>query len=310
MKTVTKVFIIIAICCVVIGSLIFSIGGAMIDFDFTEIGADNATYQLVTKDYSVAEFEELNLTVKNLIVKFEKSADEKIHLNFYESDSFENNYVQSKNTISMHRKQKSWFNFSINSEKNLVTIQLPKNYDPKMDLNVDNGGLEIADFTFSKPFDIEIDNGAFNLENSIFKADGEISVNNGVNNIENSTFNKNVDFYLRNTTNKINNSTFVGNTKFDNSNGNLRFDSVSFESVSAKSSNGNINFDRVNGNNFNLDLSNSNIRGEISENESDFTIFVSTSNGSSNIHDRTATTGNKKFVVKVNNGTINLSFIG
>lgn len=287
MKTATKVFIIIAICLVVTGSVIFSIAGAVINYDFTQIDNINVTYESVTRDFSVSEFTEMNINFKNVRLEFAKSGDDKIHVKYYDSSKWENNFETSKNTMTMTRRLTSWFNVDFGTTNNdIVIVELPNGYDVPMNVSVSNGYFEVDGFNFTKALDFTVYNGRLIIENSSF-VDAKLTTTNGELSVESSIIS--------------------GKADLNEANGQIRLEDSIFNILKADSTNGRISLDSVTFADADLFCANGRIVGSVMGKKSEFNIKTSSQNGSTNLSDQSGST-QKKLVVKTNNGSISIMF--
>ncbi|MEG2116523.1 MAG: DUF4097 family beta strand repeat-containing protein [Clostridia bacterium] len=288
MKTSKKVFLIIATCLVIGGMIIFTATAATVNFDFTQIGLENAEFLLVDNAYSVSEFEELNLEARNVPIDFAKSLDDKIHVKFYEANGRTNDFTQSKNSIYIRRHNTSAISFANPfSRFENVIIELPANFDVPMNLEIYNGYLNMSDFRFSHSFDVKVQNGRINFENLNISGKSSILCSNRSVSIDNSNF---------------------ASAEINNTNGDIYLDTCVFDSLKSDSTNGRLSFDNVNGNNFNLKMSNGVINGSLIGKQTDYTINTSIKNGDSNLFN--GGNGAKIFTANTTNSKLNIDFLG
>lgn len=312
MKLTKKVPLIIAIAFAAVGILLAAVSVVMVHGDFRLL---STTTPYVEKTYSV-NADTVHTVILNTYdqkVQIVKSADNQIHLDYFDRDK-EQYTISSSNgelLIDLTRNMK-WFDyigidfyggvtfkiavpddmvcdFSLSTSNGQITMD---NLSEKgnLALTTSNGNIVLTDVTTTGSLKSGTSNGYIGMSN--LSAAGPI---------EASTSNSNISA----------NGVSASGISMHSSNGKLNLSNMnSKKDIDIGTSNSNIQFSNISvATLFKIRSSNGSINGDINDTMKDFTVISHTSNGNDNLPESLAG-GSKSLDVKTSNGNINVSFSG
>lgn len=270
-----------------IGIIIFIISFCLSGFDIKKLETQQSykrnTIELSTKVDSITIEDNVN-------VIFNKSNDNKIHIEYYDNDK-EYYKINKGNNLNITKiVEYKWYDyfFNINFENLKLYIQVPDSFKGNIKIKNSNNKIELKNIAPNN-LDISSSNGSINL----------FSINVS-NNIKAKTSNGSIKL------DSINSKDIVATT----SNGKIELLNINANnSIFADSSNGKINLSYVNvEKELNLHTSNGSISGSIYGKQQDFSITSSSSNGKSNLP-QSYSSGDKILYARTSNGKIDIDFI-
>lgn len=251
----------------VIGAIIFGVSFASLDFDITKISTvppfEEKTMEVNNQNQNII------ISDENVAITFTKSDDDKIHIDYLESEK-ESYDISQDDDIVIHKKTSyKWYEyiFRFDFYKRNLKIAIPENYKGNIELTTVNGGISLSDVSVNH-INITTSNGKVDVVNTK-AANCDIATNNG---------------------------------------GISLINTVITNDISAKTSNGKITLDKMNfGGDVSLKSSNGSIVGTILGEPSDYAVTAITSNGSNNLQNTAA--GSQKLNVNTSNGKIAIEFV-
>lgn len=148
MSKVQKIWLIIAIALVAIGSLTFVGTLVVLDFDFTKLD----TQQYETNTYEVSEdFDKISIDVATTNISFLPSDDGKCKVVCYEEEKVKHSVtVQNGSLVIKSVDTRKWYeHIGVSFESMKMTVYLPKDAYVSLSINTDTGNVEMPkDFVF------------------------------------------------------------------------------------------------------------------------------------------------------------------
>ncbi|MCL1901361.1 MAG: DUF4097 domain-containing protein [Firmicutes bacterium] len=235
-----------------------------------------------------------NITLfdSNVKVTVNKSNDDKIHIDYQESEDLHYTITTTPDVIKFEKKDDyEWYQhlFIIHFEWPSVTIFLPDDYSGILDLTTSNDRVELKNIDTSNNITIKTSNARINLED-VTANKIDVQTSNGRVDLENIKANK-IDVQTSNGRIQAKNTESLSSTELKTSNGNINITSLK--------SNGDIV----------LRTSNGDIGGSIIGNKDDYKITSHTSNSSNNIPSVTPVGYTKNLTATTSNGKINIQFV-
>lgn len=149
MSKAKKIWLIIAITFVLVGSLVFAGSLAALNFDFSKL--NTARYE--TNTYEVSEvFDKISIDVTTTEILFTPSDDEKCKVVCYEEENIKHSIkVQDGTLIIDTLDTRKWYqHIGVSFERMKMTVYLPRNEYASLFIYTDTGDVEIPkDFAFN-----------------------------------------------------------------------------------------------------------------------------------------------------------------
>ena len=150
MKKALKIWIIVAVSLVLIGSLIFTGAMASLDFDFKQLSTEN----FETNTYELKEsFDKISIDVEISDITFVPSDNKKCKVVCYEEEKLKHSVEVEDETlvIDIIDKQKWYDHIGVSFENMELTVYLPKKEYTSLLIDTETGNVEIPkSFKFEK----------------------------------------------------------------------------------------------------------------------------------------------------------------
>ena len=157
----TKIWLICALCLILIGGLVFVGGLASMDFDFTMLG----TTQYTSQTYTIEEsFQKIILDADLSDVKLLPSADNTCTIEVKSTEKISHSYAVRHDTLIIQELDtRKWHDhIGINLESPRITVYLPAKDYETIAIETDTGDVVIEEIYATK-LDIETDTGDVKL---------------------------------------------------------------------------------------------------------------------------------------------------
>ncbi|MHB1154452.1 MAG: DUF4097 family beta strand repeat-containing protein [Eubacteriales bacterium] len=306
MKT-NKIYIIGAII-LVFGIFLFAVGFSMTGFDIAKLDTEG-TYE--EKTYQSNEnIKSITINDSNTDVKVIVSADNKLHMTYYENENAYYEISEDNNTLSVEKKNNfKWYNnlFNFKFEKTTLLLTVPADFDGELSVKTSNNSITVIDLNTEEML-LRSSNGKIEVEN--VKVAGLLDTNTSNSSIYISDSAITGDVVCRTSNGKIElEKVECGNAKAESSNSGITITSVTSKGrIEAQSSNGRIEIDEIEfGTDLTLITSNNSIKGEISGKLADYSVSSRTSNAKNNLPENLKS-GDKNITVTTSNGAIDIEF--
>lgn len=306
MKT-NKIYIIGAII-LVLGLFLFAVGFSMTGFDITKLDTEG-TYEEKTYQ-SNGNVKAITINDSNTDVKVIVSADNKLHMTYYENEHAYYEISEDNNTLSVEKKNNfKWYNnlFNLKFEKTTLLLTVPSDFDGELSVKTSNNSITVTDINIEEML-LRSSNGKIEVEN--VKVAGLLDTNTSNSSIYISDSAISGDVVCRTSNGKIElEKVECGNAKADSSNGGITIAAVTSKGrIEAQSSNGRIEIDDIEfGTDLTLITSNNSINGEINGKLADYSVSSRTSNAKNNLPENLKS-GDKNITVNTSNGAIDIEF--
>lgn len=304
-----KIYIIAAIC-LITGLALFAVGFSMTGFDIMKLSSEGKYEE---KSFvSTKAIDTIVIDDANTGVVLSPSSDEKLHVTYYENDkSYYEIAERDDGTLSIAKKDnRKWYDyfFNINFESVKLSIAVPANYNSKITVATSNNIINITDINASDMF-LNTSNGKIDVKNVTVSGKLDANTSNGGIYIADSAMAGEI---ICGTSNGPVAIDTVGceNVKVKTSNNSITFNAVTTNSsVNAQTSNGGINLEAIKfGTSLSLQTSNNNVKGSIAGSLADYSVIAKTSNGKSNLPEKTSD-GEKTIYIDTSNGNIDIDFL-
>lgn len=242
MSKKTKIWIIVALCFVFVGTILFVIGMSKNNWNFRKIGAQNFeinSYELVDN------FDSIIINTDTANINFQYSADDKCRVVCYENKK-EKHYTTIENGILSIKlvNEKKWYDYiNLISNTPKINIYLPNGEGVKLTIKLSTGDVEIAtNFTFESISILGSTSDVKSLASSVKQT--KIQVTTGDISLENT---KAESYDLVTSTGKIklNNVNCFGQINLKVSTGRNYLTNVSCENIVSSGSTGDIKLTNV-----------------------------------------------------------------
>lgn len=256
MKTAKKVWIIIAVCLIVLGAIIGAVSLAMMNFDFANLNTEKfiESEQLIDED-----FNNIKIDVKTSDIKFMLSNDEKCRVICLDTDKTKHIVTVNNGTLLISvEDSRKWYDYiGISFGNTSLTVVLPQDSYAALNITADTSDIIIPkDFTFDS-IDIKGSTGDINCKSSVTN-DLKITLSTGETRLENITVGNielkasTGDTYLTNVNcNSLSSSADTGYIKLQNvdagknlsitrSTGDVKFEQCDADDISIKTDTGDV----------------------------------------------------------------------
>ena len=254
------IWIIIALCCVIIGTIIFVSGMSKIDWDFKKLGS----YNFETNAYEIVdEFNKIEINAKTANINFQLAEDGECKVVCYENKKEKHLTSVDNGVLKInYTNEKQWYDYlHILSDSPKITVYLPDLDNITLTIKVSTGDVKLpSDFTFES---ISISGSTCHVKcyaSSIYQT--KIHVSTGDIIIENATA-KNYDLHVSTGYAKITNVN-CENIVSTGSTGDIKLNNViASEKISIERSTGKVKFYRCDANELKIITSTGDVEGTL-----------------------------------------------
>ena len=254
------IWIIIALCCVIIGTIIFVSGMSKIDWDFKKLGS----YNFETNAYEIVdEFNKIEINAKTANINFQLAEDGECKVVCYENKKEKHLTSVDNGVLKInYTNEKRWYDYlHILSNSPKITVYLPDLDNITLTIKVSTGDVKLpSDFTFES---ISISGSTCHVKcfaSSINQT--KIHVSTGDIIIENATA-KNYDLHVSTGYAKITNVN-CENIVSTGSTGDIKLNNViASEKISIERSTGKVEFYRCDANELKIITSTGDVEGTL-----------------------------------------------
>lgn len=254
------IWIIIALCCVIIGTIIFVSGMSKIDWDFKKLGS----YNFETNAYEIVdEFNKIEINAKTANINFQLAEDGECKVVCYENKKEKHLTSVDNGVLKInYTNEKRWYDYlHILSNSPKITVYLPDLDNITLTIKVSTGDVKLpSDFTFES---ISISGSTCHVKcyaSSINQT--KIHVSTGDIIIENATA-KNYDLHVSTGYAKITNVN-CENIVSTGSTGDIKLNNViASEKISIERSTGKVKFYRCDANELKIITSTGDVEGTL-----------------------------------------------
>ncbi|MBQ8424931.1 MAG: DUF4097 family beta strand repeat protein [Clostridia bacterium] len=142
-----KISLIISLCFVFTGAILFVIAMSINNWDFKKLGSQN----FETNSYEFTqEFNNLLINTSTADIDFQYSNDEKCKIICYENKKEKHSTTIENGILSINCiNEKKWYDYiSLFSNNPKITVYLPKLESLNLEIKLSTGDINITDFTF------------------------------------------------------------------------------------------------------------------------------------------------------------------
>lgn len=254
------IWIIIALCCVIIGTIIFVSGMSKIDWNFKKLGS----YNFETNAYEIVdEFNKIEINAKTANINFQLAEDGECKVVCYENKKEKHLTSVDNGVLKInYTNEKRWYDYlHILSNSPKITVYLPDLDNITLTIKVSTGDVKLpSDFTFES---ISISGSTCHVKcyaSSINQT--KIHVSTGDIIIENATA-KNYDLHVSTGYAKITNVN-CENIVSTGSTGDIKLNNViASEKISIERSTGKVKFYRCDANELKIITSTGDVEGTL-----------------------------------------------
>jgi len=273
------IWIIIALCCVIIGTIIFVSGMSKIDWDFKKLGS----YNFETNAYEIVdEFNKIEINAKTANINFQLAEDGECKVVCYENKKEKHLTSVDNGVLKInYTNEKRWYDYlHILSNSPKITVYLPDLDNITLTIKVSTGDVKLpSDFTFESisisgstchvkcyastinQTKIHVSTGDIIIENTTAK-NYDLHVTTGDIIIENTTA-KNYDLHVTTGDTKMTNVN-CENIVSTGSTGDIKLNNViASEKISIERSTGKVKFYRCDANELKIITSTGDVEGTL-----------------------------------------------
>ena len=282
-----KAFLIIGICITVIGLGLSVASLAMVDFNFEKLNTEKYTEK--TYSTSAVDVNKIVVSEINRRVEVKKSADNNIHIYYFESDKEHYNIslvnkelsISTENNMEWYDYIKPTFNFYNLS----LRLEIPENILENINIETKNGDIIAEDISVSQNISLKTNNGR------IYSKDISCQT------FDCNSYNGRIEI----------DEIIANSLKSDIKNGAFILEEAELQKLEAIAYNGAIEFEAVDVYDATLKNHNGRIRGSFIGSLNEFQIKSGTKNGSCNLPEYKQN-GDKSLVAETYNGSVNITF--
>lgn len=311
MKRMRNFFIIISIILMTAGIIICSASLCMTGFDFSQFTTSMTGSEVkeMNRDFK-ADYQRIIIDTKNREIKFEKSEDDKIHLEYNESEKRKIEISESDSELSVTEQlDYKWYDYIFNFDfGNKLVVKLPSNIKAQLSVNTSNGGISLTDISVKNSVDLHTSNGAINVTDASIGGDINAQTNNGKIELVRASVAGKADMKTSNGECSADGASVKGEFKLKTSNGKIYLNNAKAEEISAETSNGKIEFYGADvDKSINAQTSNGKIEGTLVGTPGDFS-FRYENSGHNNSNLPLEGNGGKQAYFKTSNGDIDVAY--
>lgn len=311
MKRMRNVFIIISIILMTAGIIICSASLCMTGFDFSQFTTSMTGSEVkeMNRDFK-ADYQRIIIDTKNREIKFEKSEDDKIHLEYNESEKRKIEISESDSELSVTEQlDYKWYDYIFNFDfGNKLVVKLPSNIKAQLSVNTSNGGISLTDISVKNSVDLHTSNGALNITDASIDGDINAKTSNGRIELVRVVVAGKADMKTSNGECSADGASINGEFKLKTSNGKVYLNKAKADDVILESSNGKIEFCEADvRNSIYAQTSNGKIEGTLVGAPGDFS-FRYENSGHNNSNLPLEGNGGKQAYFKTSNGDIDVAY--
>ncbi len=164
MSKTAKIWLIVAVCLVIVGAIMFSAVMTAYHWDFSKLG----TQKFETNIHEIKEdFTNLKLNTETADILFAKSSDNNCKVVCNEQNSMKHSVVVKDDTLNISIKdEREWYEYiGINFQTPKITVYLPKDEYSSLAIKGSTGDVEISDKIKVESADISISTGDIMVKN-------------------------------------------------------------------------------------------------------------------------------------------------
>ena len=166
MKTAKKVWIIVAVCLIVLGIIVSACSLAKLDFNFESL----ATQKTISNEHIIADdFSNIKIDVNTSDIEFVRSLNNECKVVAVETEKIKHNVTVNNDTLLISvEDNREWYEYiGISFGEKSITVYLPKEHYDSLNIEADTSDLTIPkDFTFGN-VEIETDTGDVGMLSNI-----------------------------------------------------------------------------------------------------------------------------------------------
>lgn len=311
MKKTRNVFIIISIILMTAGIIICSASLCMTGFDFSQFTTSMTGTEVkeMNRDFK-ADYQRIIIDTKDREIKFEKSDDDKLHLEYTESEKRKIDISENGSELSVIEQfEYKWYDYIFNFDfGNKLVVKLPSDIKAQVSVNTSNGKISLTDISVKNSVDLHTSNGAVTLTDVSINGDINASSSNGRIELVRADITGKADMKTSNGECSADGTSVGGELKFKTSNGKVHLNKTKANDIILESSNGKIELYEADvQKSISAQTSNGKIEGTLVGKPGDFT-FRCENSGYNNSNLPTDGNGGKQAYFKTSNGDIDVSY--
>ena len=143
MKTAKKVWIIVAVCLIVSGTIIGALSLAKVNYDFVNLSTEN----FISNEHNITEdFSNIKIDVKTSDIDFVRSQTDECMVVSIDTEKVKHNVsVENDTLLIVVEDNREWYDYiGIFHGENSLTINLPKDYYDSLDIEADTSDIIIS----------------------------------------------------------------------------------------------------------------------------------------------------------------------
>lgn len=311
MKKTRNVFIIISILLMTAGIIICSASVCMTGFDYSQFTTSMTGTEVreMNREFK-ADYQRIIIDTKDREIKFEKSDDDKLHLEYTESEKRKIDISENGSELSVIEQfDYKWYDYIFNFDfGNKLIVKLPSDIKAQVSVNNSNGKISLTDISVKNSVDLHTSNGAVSLTDVSINGDINASSSNGRIELVRVEITGKADMKTSNGECSADGTSVGGELKFKTSNGKVYLNKTKADDIVLESSNGKIELYEADvQKSISAQTSNGKIEGTLVGKPGDFT-FRCENSGHNNSNFPTDGNGGKQAYFKTSNGDIDVSY--
>lgn len=240
MKTAKKVWIIIAVCLVIVGAIISALSLMTLNFNFALL----STEKFISNEHNITEdFSNIKIDVNTSDIEFVRSQTQDCMVVSIDTEKVKHNVFVENGTLTVSvEDNRKWYDYiGISFGEMSLTVHLPKEKYDALNIEADTSDINVPkDFTFSSA-SVETDTGDIEFLASL---SGALKIGSDTGNIKIDGINAE-SIILENDTGKTElNEVKCENINVDSDTGDISFiNTLVLENITAKSDTGDVIFE-------------------------------------------------------------------
>ncbi|MGN1112790.1 MAG: DUF4097 family beta strand repeat-containing protein [Acutalibacteraceae bacterium] len=313
MKRTRNVFIIISIILMTAGIITASASLCMTGFDFSQFNSSMTGMEVkeMNREFK-ADYQRIIIDAKDREIKFEKSDDDRLHLEYTESEKRRFDINESGAELKIIEQfDYKWYDYIFNFDfGNKLVVKLPSDIKAQISVNTSNGKISFTDISIKNSVELHTSNGAINITDVSIDGNINAQTNNGRIELVSAVIAGKADMKTSNGECSADGASVNGEFKLKTSNGKIYLNNAKAEDISAETSNGKIEFYCADvDKSINAQTSNGKIEGTLVGIPGDFSFRYETSSyNKSNLP--LEGNGGKQAYFKTSNGDIDVAYTG
>lgn len=311
MKKTRNVFIIISILLMTAGIIICSASVCMTGFDYSQFTTSMTGTEVreMNREFK-ADYQRIIIDTKDREIKFEKSDDDKLHLEYTESEKRKIDISENGSELSVIEQfDYKWYDYIFNFDfGNKLIVKLPSDIKAQVSVNTSNGKISLTDISVKNSVDLHTSNGAVSLTDVSINGDINASSSNGRIELVRVEITGKADMKTSNGECSADGTSVGGELKYKTSNGKVYLNKTKADDIVLESSNGKIELYEADvQKSISAQTSNGKIEGTLVGKPGDFS-FRCENSGHNNSNLPTDGNGGKQAYFKTSNGNIDVSY--